>query len=307
MDLKRLSHIVGVADQRNFARAAEQLHLSQPALTRSVQAAEAEFGMRLFDRGTTEVTPTPAGDLVLERARRLLFDSRCLKRDVDLFRDRALGDTAFGIGPVPAATFLARMLVDLRQSYPAVKLRVELGNWAALTERLRAEDIEFFVADTRDLPSDPRLQVRALRRAVAGFYVRAGHPLAQGVAVTMAAILACGVATVRLPGAVRDALSRLAGLPPATALPLAVECDDLVTLKQVAAATDTVLGSIQAAVAAEVVAGTLVPLEVQGLPLLYAEMGVVSLRGRTPSPMADLIMRRLPGAAAGGDGLAVAP
>ena len=51
MDLRRLAHLVALAEFGNFARAAAQLHLSQPALTRSVQAAEAELGLRLFDRG----------------------------------------------------------------------------------------------------------------------------------------------------------------------------------------------------------------------------------------------------------------
>lgn len=178
MDIKRLTHIVALADKRNFARAAERSNLTQPALTRSIQAAEAELGLRLFDRGGTEVTPTPAGEFVLERARRLVFDSRCLSRDMELYPDRRLGDTAFGVGPFPAATLLAPLLVGLRESFPGINLRVEVGNWDLLARRLRDEDIEFFIADTRDLPHDPSLLVRALRREPGSFYVRAGHPRA---------------------------------------------------------------------------------------------------------------------------------
>ena len=81
MDLKRWAH--AVAERRSFARAAEQIHLSQPALTRSIQAAEAELGLRLFDRGRQEVVPTPAGEFVVARARQLVFNSRCLERDVE--------------------------------------------------------------------------------------------------------------------------------------------------------------------------------------------------------------------------------
>ena len=176
MDLKRLSHIVAVAKARNFARAAEQVHLSQPALTRSIQAAEAELGLRLFDRGAA-VTPTRAGAFVLERARQLLFEAASLERDVDLFRRQEMGDTAFGAGSFPAGTFLAPLLAELRRDFVGVNLRVEVSNCSLLLKRLLEEDIEFIVADTEELPHDERLVIEALRREPAAFYVRKAHPL----------------------------------------------------------------------------------------------------------------------------------
>jgi DNA-binding transcriptional LysR family regulator len=101
---------------------------------------------------------------------------------------------------------------------------------------------------------------------------------------------------VRLPRSVRATLARLLHLPPgdALALALALECDDVETLKRVALATDTVLAAPDASVATLVEQGGLVHLPLTGLPPLFAEMGVVTLRGRTPSPMAETIVARLP-------------
>ena len=59
MDLKRMGHVVALADARHFGRAAEQCHLSQPAFSRSILAAEDELGLLLFNRGTAEVTCRP--------------------------------------------------------------------------------------------------------------------------------------------------------------------------------------------------------------------------------------------------------
>lgn len=106
MDLKRLKHLVALADTRNFGRAAIQCHLTQSAFSRSIQAAEEEYGLQLFDRGPLEVTCTDAGAFVVERARKLLFENRCLERDVSLYRERQIGDLAFGVGPFPAATLV---------------------------------------------------------------------------------------------------------------------------------------------------------------------------------------------------------
>lgn len=310
MDLRRWSHLVALADRRSFVRAAEQVHLSQPALTRSIQSAEAELGLKLFDRGTQEVVPTPAGEFVIARARQLVFNSRCLARDVELYRNRGLGDTAFGVGPFPAATFLAELLAGLRRDHPGVNLRVEIANWDQLLQRLRDEDIEFFVAETRDLPEDPLLLMKPLRREAGGFYVRAGHALATRKPVTLTQLWAYGVASVRLPDGVRAVIAGLLGdvtnvspnfgtdvgpdVSPESGFNTALECDDVQVLKAVALASDTVLAAPHAAVADAVADGSLCALNVPGLPPLFSQMGVVSLRGRTPSPMAELILQRLP-------------
>jgi DNA-binding transcriptional LysR family regulator len=215
---------------------------------------------------------------------------------VELYRTRSLGDTAFGVGPFPAATFLAPLLAALRREFAGVNLRVEVSNWQLLLKRLLEQDIEFFVADTRDLPSDAAFQVRALRQEPGGFYVRAGHPLTARKTVTLAQLWSYGVASVRLPAGVRTVIRRMLGIDAADELSVALECDDVETLKSVALACDVVLAAPHAAVESEVAAKTLHPVAVAGLPPLYSEMGVVTLRGRTPSPMADLIIRRLPSA-----------
>jgi DNA-binding transcriptional LysR family regulator len=294
MDLKRWTHVVAVADRRSFVRAAEQVHLSQPALTRSIQAAEAELGLLLFDRGTNEVTVTPAGEFVIARARQLVFNSHCLERDVELYRNRGLGDTAFGIGPFPAATFLPGLLAQLRREHPHVNLRVEISNWQLLLKRLLEEDIEFFVAETRDLPANPQINIDPLGREPGGFYVRRGHPLATRKTVTLNQLWGHGVLSVRLPAGVRAVLANLLGASTGADLKFALECDNLQVLKTVALNSDSVLAAPHASVVDEIAAKTLVPLVVTGLPAVAAQMGVVTLRGRTPSPMAELILGRLP-------------
>lgn len=294
MDLRRWTHVVAVAERRSFVRAAEQVHLSQPALTRSIQAAEAELGMTLFDRGPNEVVPTPAGEFVVERARQLVFNSRCLERDVALYRSRELGDTAFGAGPYPAATFLGALLAGLRREFPAIKLRVEISNALLLRKRLMEEDIEFFVADTSDLPDDPALEQRPLRREPAGFYVWRGHPLARKKTVTLAQLWACGVLSVRLPERLRAVLAQgMAGRSP-DEQKLALECDDVALLREVALASDSVLAAPHASVRREAESGALRLLDVAGFPGQTSRTGIVTLRGRTPSPMASLIIGRLP-------------
>lgn len=286
MDLKRLSHVIALADECHFARAAERVHLSQPAFSRSIQSIERELGMRLFDRDSGVVSPTPAGEFLIKRARRLLFDARCLQRDATLYRDSQIGDIAFGAGPFPAATLMPQLMVALRTQYPGVGLRLEMSNWELLLERLLAEDIEFFVADVRDMPADPRLEIRGIGRQTASFYAHAGHPLV-GRRCTVGEVWASGFASARLPRPMLALLARLIGLQPDQTPVLAVECDDIFLLRTLALTTDTVIAAPDAGLHSEISAGELVALDVEDLPPVYAEMGIVTLANRTPSPMAQ--------------------
>src|SRR5690606_12443148 len=75
-DLRQLRHFVALAEHGHFARAAEAVHLSQPALSRSIQALESQLGCTLVNRHSRGISITAHGQLVLEHARRLLAGSR---------------------------------------------------------------------------------------------------------------------------------------------------------------------------------------------------------------------------------------
>lgn len=287
MEIRRLKHLVALADERNFGRAAERVHLSQPAFSRSIQVAEADLGLQLFDRGSLEVTCTAAGAFVIERARQLIFDSRCLERDVSLYRERLIGDVAFGVGPFPAATLLPALILELRTRFAGINSRVEVNNWTYLLEHLRAEELDFFLADIRDVPQDADLTIQTIMQQYGRFYVRAGHPLLAQAVIKPPAMTPFGIASVRLPVEIKQVFRQLLDVGADAHLPISVECDDVHLLKFIALNSDTVLASTDAAVHNEVKAGSLVALELQGMPPIYANMGVVSLKGRSFSPMAE--------------------
>jgi DNA-binding transcriptional LysR family regulator len=286
MDLKRLKHLVALADTRNFGRAADLCHLSQSAFSRSIQAAEDELSLQLFVRGTLEVRCTPAGEFVLERARKLLFESRCLERDLSLYRERLIGELAFGIGPYPALTIAPGLLTDLRSRFPQVKVRVEVNNAKYLVAHLRAEELDFYLADMRNVPEAPDLKFTPMGLLEAGFYVRSGHPLLAQAQITGADVVHFGLASVQVHDSILLLLGQLMGLPAGARMPLALECDDLSLLKKVAVETDTVLACPLAGAQDAVSAQSLVRIVVAGVPTLGSNLGVVALKGRSFSPLA---------------------
>jgi DNA-binding transcriptional LysR family regulator len=301
MELKRLGHLVALADQRNFHRAAQAVHLSQPAFSRSVQAAEAELGFALFERGA-DVRCTPAGEFVVERARRLLQENSRFQRDVALYRDHEIGELALGFGQFTAARLLPPLLAHLRQRYPRVSVRVQVQSPSYLLAPLKRQELDFFVGDARFAAGDDAFEVRTIGTTAGTFYVREGHPLLSRGSLNMADMAPFGLATGRLPLPAQANLRRLMGIAEADELPIAVECDDILSLKAIIMATDTIMVGTHGLVEQEVASGVLRPLTIADQPKSQSHLAIVSLRGRTFSPVAayatgfleELVAKSLP-------------
>ncbi len=288
MDLRQLTHFVALAETGRFVLAAEHVHLSQAAFSRSIQTLEARVGLRLFDRGPKGAQLTPAGKVVLDRARQLLFDQRCFKRDVELLREGQIGELGFGAGPVPAATVVPPLLIALRQSQPGVMTRVRGGSAESLLQLLHDEQIDFFMADSRMLAPDERLQTRMLGTLYGGLYCRSGHPLVRQREIPVEAILTHGVATHASTPPLREMLRNGLGLKASQLLPVQIECDDMSTLARLARDTN-VLVPLPLSVAAE--AKGLKRLRIRGKPpALNIVLHAIWLRGRTLPPAADLAL-----------------
>ena len=287
MKIQRLQHLVTLAESGNFHKAAELCHITQPAFTRSIQAAEEEYGLQLFDRNSNSVTCTAAGDIAVERARKVLFENRSLSRDLKLYKDKLIGTLSFGVGPYPAAVIAPSLVIELRNRFPSIQVNVEVNNSEQLTQKVRNEELDFYLADMSNVVADTDLIVQRVRKLAAGFYVRAGHPLLKNDKITPAMMIPFGLASVRAHANILLSVSVAMGLPPSTPLQYSVQCDDLSLIKQIGLQTDTVIAYPQLQAAQEVASGHLVQLPVEEFVSPYSDMALTYLKGRTFSPIAD--------------------
>ena len=106
VSLTRLRHILAVARTGSFSLAAEEEGISQPALSRSIQAFEAEYEVRLFDRSRGGATLTAAGALAVEHARNVLAAAGELDRNMSLIGKGEAGRVGVGFGPLVASLLL---------------------------------------------------------------------------------------------------------------------------------------------------------------------------------------------------------
>ena len=162
MELRHLRYFVVVGEEEHFGRAADRLHVVQPALTRQVRQLEEELGCALFDRLKRGVRLTEAGKSFLEEARRLLSD---LDRGIDRTRLVAQGKVGrLLVGFADTATYsgeLASILLDFRAKLPDVRLELFPSSSVTAGEQLRNRDVD--VAFVYLLPANlPELKMHKI-------------------------------------------------------------------------------------------------------------------------------------------------
>src|SRR6476620_1039185 len=160
MEMHQLRYVVAVARARNFSRAAEQCHVSQPSLSQQIQKLEEELGERLFDRMKRQVKLTPHGEAFLPRALRILEEVDVAKREASDAHRLLRGRVIVGVLPTIAPYLLPAVLVDFAKEFPGVEIVVQEETTAQLLKLANVCEIDFAVA-SRPI-HDQRMEVKDL-------------------------------------------------------------------------------------------------------------------------------------------------
>ncbi|MEU6916890.1 LysR family transcriptional regulator [Streptomyces olindensis] len=177
MELRQLEYFVAVAEERNFTRAAERVHISQSGVSAQIRQLERELGAELFDRSARTATLTAAGRAALDHARAALAAAGAVGQAVgevtDLIRGR------LGVGMVVGCTLtpLFDALSAFHRAHPGVELSLLEDNSDRLVEAVRDGSVDLALVGTAGAPEGlESLTVISERLVVA---VPAGHPLAE--------------------------------------------------------------------------------------------------------------------------------
>lgn len=124
MEIRHLRYFATVADTCHFGRAAEQLHVAQPALSYAIRQLEAELGVTLFNRTTRQVSLTPAGEFLRGEAARILTDVEDAERGVRRVADGRSGLVRLGLTGTAAFSHLPRIARMVKRELPDVALEI---------------------------------------------------------------------------------------------------------------------------------------------------------------------------------------
>lgn len=272
MDLFRLRHIVAVAQTASFSRAAEEVHVTQPALSRSIAAFEARYGVRLFERGRGGAVPTSTGRMVVAHARAILTGVRELEDNLRSHAVGEVGEVAIGLGPLVASLILPPLGRQLLATRPRLRLRTTIKPTASLLGELADDRLELLLGS----PTQPDILtdfvVRTIVRLPLTVVVRGDHPLAGHQPV-----LTSDLARWPVAGQILHSMAIGAEVG-------VFACENYHVLRDVVLSSDCYWCTFRGFVAEELADGRLAALDVANYPFRDLEIAIMRRRARTPSP-----------------------
>lgn len=175
MELHHLRYFVKVAETLHFTRAADELFLTQPALSQQIKLLENELGTPLFDRSGRKVKLTDAGSTFLEYARNALFEVEKGERAVADLQNTVIGNVRIGV-MYSYFNPLLSVLGNFCRTYPRVRINIILENNEDLHEKLLTSELD--IALTFDDINNEDLEQKGSFNTRLIFAVAKNHPLA---------------------------------------------------------------------------------------------------------------------------------
>jgi len=179
----RLQVFYTVARRMNFTRAAEELYITQPAVTKHIQELEAYYKTRLFERQGTHIKLTPAGKVLLRHAGDIFALYRRMDEDMAALHDQLKGSIRLGASTTVAQYVLPRFLARFREKHPDVSLQLLSGNTGQIEDLLLENKLDLGIVEGQSKRG--QLQYTTYLKDELVLCTRSGNPLVKNGVVAL--------------------------------------------------------------------------------------------------------------------------
>jgi LysR family transcriptional regulator, transcription activator of glutamate synthase operon len=154
MDLRQLRYLVALAEEGSFTRAAESVHIAQPAVSQQIRRLEEELGIALVERTTRRVALTDAGELLVVRARRILAELEAAETELQALSGMYAGHVTIGAMHTMGPVDLSLALALFSERHPNVHFTVREQSSEEMAEMLRVDELDLaFLSVTERIES----------------------------------------------------------------------------------------------------------------------------------------------------------
>ncbi|MCC6921348.1 MAG: LysR family transcriptional regulator [Alphaproteobacteria bacterium] len=287
--IQQLELIAALARHRHFGRAAQELGISQPALTKNLAGIERRLGVKLFDR--TPVAPTLFGDIVLARADAVRNGFEEILRELRLAKGLDTGELRVSAGVYAAEISVYEAMGRLSRRHPALACALAVKSMTDVMSDVQngACDIGFAQFPEDGVPSE--IETELLRTSPLLVYARSGHPLTRQASVSFAEVfdypwVGPGEIGMVLPPGIDHPRGPT---PPDRVVKTRIRAETISAIKAIVHNSDALSAAPRVLIGTDAAEGrlTILPLE---LPWLRMYTGFIWRRGRTLSPAARVFM-----------------
>ncbi len=176
-DLNHISHFLAVLRHGHFGRAAEEMHISQSALTRSIQGLEKKVGKQLLLRSRGRVRLTPEGEIVALHGEQMLRQRASLLAELDRHATADEGEIRIGLGAFPAEQSGLTAASCLVGASGDLLCQLRIGDYREITQDILAQRIDLGFCDLAAAREEERIQCLPTQRWPLYCYTRPDHPL----------------------------------------------------------------------------------------------------------------------------------
>jgi DNA-binding transcriptional LysR family regulator len=275
MTLIQLKQFIALAKAGSFVKAAETLHMTQPALSRTIKSLEDELGRPLFDRVGKRIELNSFGQDVLMRSHTLIEHAQQLKDCGRSLSSSDSGRIRLGLSSGPGAMLSTQLLCHFGNNFPNFHIEIVRSNTASLAQMLRDRLIDAAVLDIRALRPSPDLRVSQIVEMDGVFMCRSGHPLLRHKAINISDILRYPVASTPLSEETARIMVERYGECAHPDILVKLKSDEISHLVQVARQTDAVLLAIRAS------AEDLIELPIQPELGIKARFGLITVANKS--------------------------
>lgn len=142
MEDHKLKVFCTVADTKSFSKASEIIHLTQPAVSLQIQALEELYETKLFDRSSSTVALTPAGEILYKYAREILALYSAAEKNIGELTGLVKGSISVGASTTIGNHLLPTVIADFRKTHPKIKIHLSVGNTKRIVEFLNSGNID---------------------------------------------------------------------------------------------------------------------------------------------------------------------
>ena len=293
---RQLLLLIALDDYRNIHRAAEELHMTQPAASKQIKDLEEMLDVRLFERLPRGMEPTIYGETMIRHARMALTSLALAHDDIVALRAGLAGQVEVGVIMSPAMGLLPRAIARIKEQAPLLRIGVQVESSNVLLDKLQRGTLDFMIGRILEKDESTGLIYEELTEEPACAVVRPGHPLLENRQLELKDI-ADRPWILPPPGSIVrhrfDMMFRRAGLAPPVNV---VDTTALLLITALLQQTDSlhVMPQEVAQYYASLNVMRILPIE---LPCKMDAFGIIRQQDHLLSPGADLLLKAVRAAA----------